>query len=76
MTFDPSRVTYERLLAYFWLNHNTTMLCIPRFASSIFYQDINQFALATKTRNEEDAKIINPILTEILPMEEFQQAEE
>ena len=76
MTFDPSRVTYDRLLAYFWLNHDATSLCLPQYASTIFCEDMLQYAMALKTRDEEDCKTIKPILTEIVPMEEFQQAEE
>lgn len=84
VTYDPEKVSYERLLEVFWMNHNPTTPNQqgPDFGSQyrsvIFYHDDEQKRLAEASRQEvaQSGKWQKPIVTEIVPAGPFYQAEE
>lgn len=84
VTFDPSVVSYEKLLGTFWNSHNPTTLnrqgpdVGDQYRSAIFYLNENQkeSALESKKQHEANGKWKDEIVTEIVPAAEFYDAEE
>ncbi|MFQ3592608.1 MAG: peptide-methionine (S)-S-oxide reductase MsrA [Gemmataceae bacterium] len=82
--YDPSRVTYEQLLAVFWENHDPTQLnrqgpdIGTQYRSVIFYYDEAQKAAAeaSKAALEASGRFHRPIVTAIEPAGTFWRAEE
>src|SRR3989442_607649 len=82
--FDPSRVSYDRLLDVFWREHDPTTLnrqgwdVGTQYRSAIFYHSAAQqaAAMASKQRLEKSAKYGTPIVTQILPAGPFYRAED
>jgi peptide-methionine (S)-S-oxide reductase len=82
--YDPSKVTYEKLLQIFWHNIDPTVadrqFCDvgSQYRSAIFYHDAKQKQLAEESKRaiEKSGEIKQPILTQIVPAGEFTQAEE
>jgi peptide methionine sulfoxide reductase msrA/msrB len=81
--FDPSKVTYEKLLEIFWMQINPTDSegqfadRGPQYKTAIFYHSEEQKRLAEKSINRmnESGLYEKPIVTEILPAPEFYTAE-
>ena len=81
--FDPSKVSYERLLEVFWRTHDPTTLnrqgndSGTQYRSVIFTHDEGQRALAEELRRKLDASgaYSRPIVTEIVPAARFYPAE-
>lgn len=86
VTYDPSRVSYERLLEVFWSVHDPTQLNRQgpdvgrQYRSVIFTHDEAQRAAATAARSAVDAsgRWPRPVVTEITPADghPFWRAEE
>lgn len=84
VTFDPSRISYEKLLNVFWRQIDPTDAggqFVDRgaqYRSVIFYQSPGQKALAEKSRDElrKSGRFNKPVVTEILPGTKFYPAEE
>ena len=84
VTFDPKRVSYEKLLDVFWNNHDPTQLNMQgpdvgtQYKTVIFYQTPGQkkIATASKEKLEKSKKYSKPIMTEIVPAPAFYKAEE
>jgi len=84
VTYDPSRVSYERLLEQFWLNHDPTVIdrqfCDvgSQYRPSIFWHDAEQkrLAEASKAKWEQAKKFTQPIQTPIVAAAEFWPAED
>jgi len=82
--FDPSVVSYEKLLDVFWANHNPTTLnrqgpdVGTQYRSVIFYHSPEQRAAAesSKAALEKSGKFRSPIVTQIEPAPKFYRAEE
>lgn len=82
--YDPSRVTYERLLEVFWANHNPTTRnrqgvdIGDQYRSVIFVHDDEQkeAALASRDALDRSGRWRKPIVTEIEPAPRFWRAEE
>lgn len=82
--YDPSTVSYAKLLEVFW--HNIDPFAKNRqfcdtgsqYRTAIFYQDENQKKLATESKAglEKSGKFKEPIVTEIVPLNAFYPAEE
>ena len=81
--YDPSEVTYDKLLDVFWENHDPTTLnrqgpdVGTQYRSAIFYHTPEQKAAAgTVIARLTAAKLWNaPIVTEVVPAAEFYVAE-
>ena len=70
--FDPTQVSYKKLLSVFWHNHNPTQRAwSQQYKSAIFYHDDKQRKLAFE-ENQRNQKI----QTEILPFSNFYLAED
>ena len=80
--FDPAQVSYEALLDVFWDNHNPTTLnrqgpdIGSQYRSVIFCHSDDQTLVAEKSRNQLQASLARPIVTEIKPAATFYRAEE
>ncbi len=82
VTFDPARVSYERLLDTFWNLHDPTQLnrqgpdVGDQYRSAIFTHSAEQMRAALDSRDAEQAKLRRPIVTQILDAPKFWRAEE
>lgn len=81
ITYDPAKVSFERLLEIFWQCHDPTSLnrqgndVGPQYRSIILYHDTAQKAAAEKSRAAAAARFTRPIVTEIVPLTRFYPAE-
>jgi len=74
--FDPSKITYERLLYIFWTTHNACRSAWSRqYMSAIFYSGEAQKKLALDTAATKEAKD-GKVHTEIMELKEFTVAED
>jgi peptide-methionine (S)-S-oxide reductase len=82
ITFDPSRISYERLLEVFWAAHDPTTLdrqgadSGPQYRSVIFYHNEHQRAAAEKSRAGAQKEFSDKIVTAIEPLRNFYPAED
>jgi len=77
LDFDPSKITYQKLLDIFWSTHNGCAQPYSRqYKSAVFYQNDAQKKLAQESRAREAAKKGKAVTTEILPLGTFYLAEE
>ena len=84
VTYDPKKVSYEELLDLFWRQIDPTDSGGqfadrgPQYLTAIFYHDETQKGLAEKSKDDlkKMGKFDKPIVTEILPYENFYVAEE
>ena len=80
--YDPQKVSYEKLLNYFWDAHDPTTLnrqgadTGTQYRSIILYQNEAQKAAAEKSKAEAQKKFKDPIVTEIVPLKKFYVAED
>jgi peptide-methionine (S)-S-oxide reductase len=82
--FDPSQVSYQDLLRVFWENHDPTTLnrqgpdVGSQYRSAIFYHTPDQKSAARESKQElaKSGKFPRPIVTEIVPADEFWKAED
>ena len=82
--FDPSMVTYKKLVDYFWKHINPTDpggQFVDRgrqYRSAIFYHDENQRRIAEKSKQtlNRSGKFDKPVVTDILKLSAFYPAEE
>ena len=82
--FDPSRTSYEKLLAAYWPNIDpltaTGQFCDigSQYRSAVFYADAEQrrLAEASKVALQASGRFDRPVVTEILPAGIFYPAEE
>jgi peptide-methionine (S)-S-oxide reductase len=83
ITYDPSIVSFDKLLGVFWTAHDPTTLNSqgpdygPQYRSIILYHDEDQKAAALKQYRELMAHRgrRSPIVTELVPLTEFYPAE-
>jgi len=81
--FDPSVVSYKKLLEVFWFVHNPTTLnrqgndIGEQYRSVVFYHDEEQKELAEKYKARLDAEGVfsDPIVTEIEEINNYYEAE-
>jgi peptide-methionine (S)-S-oxide reductase len=84
VTFDPDRISYERLLEVFWRGHDGTQVnrqgpdVGTQYRSAIYYYTEAQKVLAEATKAALDASgaLHAPIATEIAPAQVFYPAED
>lgn len=82
--FDPSKVTYERLLDIFFSNHNPTTLnrqgpdVGTQYRSAIFYHDDAQKKLAEAAKEKWNAsgRWDKPVVTSLEKAQTFYKAED
>jgi len=82
--YDPSKITYEELLGYFWNHIDPTdpggqfVDRGSQYRSVIFYHDEEQKRVAEKSKEElsKSGRFDKPIVTEIIKFTKFYEAEE
>lgn len=81
ITYDPSKISYEKLLEMFWESHDPTTLnrqgadVGAQYRSVIFYHDEKQKLAAERSKREAQKDFHDPIVTETQPLDHFYQAE-
>lgn len=83
ITFDPSIISYDKLLEIFWHVHDPTTLnrqgndVGTQYRSGIYYNndEQKQIALASKQALDKSGSYKKPAVTEILPFTNFYPAE-
>ena len=84
VTFDPSKVSYDKLLDVFWSAHDPTTLnrqgpdIGTQYRSAIFFHSSEQErqARASKEKMQASGKFRRPVVTEITPASTFYSAED
>lgn len=82
--YDPSKITYDKLLDVFWRQIDPTdaggqfVDRGPQYRTAIFYHSEEQKRQAEKSKEElkRSGRYKKPVVTEVLPMAEFYMAEE
>jgi peptide-methionine (S)-S-oxide reductase len=82
VTYDPKKVSYEKLLDVFWRNIDpltaNAQFCDSgsQYRSAIFYHDQTQKTLAEASKRRLQDRFKQPIVTEIVRASEFYPAED
>lgn len=84
VTFDPSKVSYDKLLDVFWSAHDPTTLnrqgpdIGTQYRSAIFFHSSEQErqARASKEKMQASGKFRRPVVPEITPASTFYSAED
>jgi peptide-methionine (S)-S-oxide reductase len=84
VTFDPAKLSYERLLDVFWTIHDPTQVNRQgpdygkQYRTAIFFHSPEQEAAAKKSKQalEASGKLRRPVATEITAAGPFWRAEE
>jgi peptide-methionine (S)-S-oxide reductase len=82
VAFDPAMISYEEILDIFWQAHDPTTLNRQgadrgtQYRSIILYADEKQKAAAEASRKKAQARLKDPVVTEIVPLEMFWKAED
>jgi len=82
VVYDPSKVSYEKLLEVYW--HNVDPLTAnaqfcdhgEQYRTAIFFHGEAQKRLAEKTKAEVEKELGKPVVTQIVPAGPFYRAEE
>jgi peptide-methionine (S)-S-oxide reductase len=81
VVFDPKKLSYEKLLSWFWDLHDPTTLnrqgndSGTQYRSVIFYHSDEQKKIAEASKLAAKANFKDPIVTEITPASPFYPAE-
>lgn len=79
--YDPTVVTYGKILDHFWEAHDPTTMnrqgadVGTQYRSIILYHDEKQKEIAEKSREAAAKKFSTPVVTEIKPLTAFYKAE-
>ena len=82
ITYDPTKIRYEKLLDVFWRNIDpltaNAQFCDSgsQYRSAIFYHDETQKNLAEASKKRLQSRFKQPIVTEIVRATEFYPAED
>jgi peptide-methionine (S)-S-oxide reductase len=82
VTYDPRKITYEKLLEVFWRNVDpltpNRQFCDvgSQYRTAIFYHDETQKRLAEESKKALSKRFKEPIVTEIVAASEFYPAED
>ena len=81
LEFDPKKISYEKILQYFFEIHNPTTLNSQgpdigtQYRSEIFYINEKQKIIADKVLSEKNIKFSGKIVTKISPVKNYCTAE-
>lgn len=81
ISFDPQIISYQALLDIFWHTHNPTTInqqgadIGTQYRSVIFYHNNKQKQQALESKKTIQKEFKKPIVTEIVPFENFYKAE-
>jgi peptide-methionine (S)-S-oxide reductase len=79
--FDPAVLSYDSLLEIFWDAHDPTTMdrqgadVGTQYRSIILYQNERQRVAAERSRDHAASRFDSPIVTEIVPLKAFYEAE-
>ena len=82
ITYDPTKISYEKLLDVFWRNIDpltaNAQFCDSgsQYRSAIFYHDEAQKKLAEASKKHVQNRFKQVVVTEIVPATEFYSAED
>jgi peptide-methionine (S)-S-oxide reductase len=82
ITYDPKKISYEKLLDVFWRNIDpltaNAQFCDSgsQYRSAVFYHDETQKTLAEASKKRLQSRFKQPIVTEIVRASEFYPAED
>ena len=82
ITYDPKKISYEKLLDVFWRNIDpltaNAQFCDSgsQYRSAVFYHDQTQKTLAEASKKRLQSRFKQPIVTEIVRASEFYPAED
>lgn len=82
VVFDPKKISYEKILAWFWDLHDPTTLnrqgndVGTQYRSSIFYHSDEQKKVAEASKKAAAGNFKDPIVTEITKATKFHPAEQ
>lgn len=84
ITYDPDKVSFEKLLEVFFATHNPTTLnrqgndVGTQYRSAVFYHDAEQKKIATdiKAKLNQSGAYSNPIVTEVSAASKYYEAED
>ncbi|KPJ74661.1 MAG: hypothetical protein AMJ54_16810 [Deltaproteobacteria bacterium SG8_13] len=75
--YDPTQISYQRLLEVFWENHNpTTRSWSNQYKAAVFYHNDEQKLLAIESKDREAFQRKAKIRSAILPFTGFTIAED
>ena len=80
--FDPTQITFDRVLEIFWQAHDPTTLnrqgadTGTQYRSIIMFHSDDQRRVAEASRERAQSKFTSPIVTEITPFTTFYEAED
>ena len=82
LEFDPVKISYEKILEYFFNIHDPTTLNSQgpdigtQYRSEIFYLNDNQKNIAEKIIEENNSKLAGRVVTKLSPLKNYCKAEE
>jgi peptide-methionine (S)-S-oxide reductase len=82
IAFDPQKISYAKLLDYFWDAHDPTTLNRQgadegtQYRSVILYSSEAQKEAAEKSKTDAQKRFKSPIVTQIVPLKKFYKAED
>ena len=82
IVYDPKVISFERILDIFGDAHDPTTLnrqgadVGTQYRSTVMYLDESQKEIASKWKSNLSAKLVNPVVTEIVPAPVFYAAED
>ncbi len=82
ITFDSSKISFEKLLTVFWECHDPTTLNRQgadkgtQYRSAIFFIGESQRSIAERSKQVAQKMYKDPIVTEIVPLSIFYKAED
>jgi peptide-methionine (S)-S-oxide reductase len=82
VTFDPARVSYDKLLDVFWRIHDPTTVnrqgpdVGTQYRSATFFHSPEQEAAARASMAKRQSQLKHPIVTQLVPASTFYRAED
>ena len=82
IAYDPSKISYEKIIDLFWDAHDPTTLnrqgadTGPQYRSIILTENDDQMRIANESKTRAQTKSKSPIVTEIVPLAKFYPAED
>jgi len=82
IAYDPSKISYEKIIDLFWEAHDPTTLnrqgadTGPQYRSIILTENDDQMRIANESKTRAQTKSKSPIVTEIVPLTKFYPAED